>query len=251
MTPDVFTLEPLGWFIFILSGIMIGMEKGGIAGLTIIVVPLMASIFPPTYSVGILLPMLLFGDLLGIYHFRKHVLYKEVLKSLPLVVTGIFAGYLFLKYGNFSDITLKKLIGIIVLFMLAFSEWQKRKNSGVLPKANIAIMCFLGVMGGATSMVANAAGPVMVLYLLYLGLSKEQFMGVRAWMFIIINSIKVPLHIELGNITLESLSWNLKLIPAVIAGFIIGAFILKKIPQDTFTKIIKILAILACLKLII
>lgn len=251
MPAEAFTLAPIGWVFFALAGLIIGMEKGGIAGVSILAIPIMASIFPPAYSVGILLPLLIVGDLLGIYFYRKSVLFKEVFKALPLVIIGIVAGYLLLKFYPLSDSGLKKLIGSIVLLMLIFSEYQKIKNNGKLPKSNPYIMVILAFLGGSTSMIANAAGPVMILYLLYLGINKEEFMGVRSYIFLAINSIKVPFHIELGNITWESITWDLYIIPAIIAGFIIGYCLLKKISQSSYNLILKILVIAACIKLLI
>ena len=251
MVAEPFIINPqLGWLLFVVVGLIIGLGKGGLAGVNILAVPLMASIFPAAYSVGILLPLLICGDILGIYFYRKSVIYSEVLKAMPLVIIGIVSGYLLLKYYQISDHGLKQLIGAIVLFMLIFSEWQKRSNSGTLPARSRYLMIILAFLGGCTSMVANAAGPVMVLYLLYLNISKEEFMGVRSWIFLFINAIKVPFHIELGNITHTSFSMDLYIIPAIVLGFLIGYKVLKKLPEREFNLIIKVLAIAACLKLI-
>ena len=251
MVADPFIINPqLGWILFVLVGLIIGLGKGGLAGVSILAVPLMASIFPAAYSVGILLPLLICGDILGIYFYRKSVIYSEVFKALPLVIIGVVSGYLLLKYYHITNHGLKQLIGLIVLFMLVFSEWQKRSNSGTLPKRSRYIMILLAFFGGSTSMIANAAGPVMILYLLYLGINKEEFMAVRSWIFLVINSIKVPFHIELGNITHTSFIMDLYIIPAIIIGFFLGYVILKKLPERKFNLIIKVLAIASCLKLL-
>ena len=251
MLTEPFLIDPtLGWLLFAVVGLIIGLGKGGIAGVSILAVPIMASIFPAAYSVGILLPLLICGDILGIYFYRKNVIFKEVFKALPLVIIGIIAGYLVLKYYPISDTGLKHLIGFIVLFMLIFSEWQKMKNNGNLPHRNVYVMVCLAFLGGSTSMIANAAGPVMILYLLYLGMNKEEFMGVRSCIFIVINSVKVPFHIDLGNITWDSIVWDLRIVPAIVIGFLLGYKLLKHIPESKFNLIIKVLAIASCIKLL-
>ncbi len=251
MQLDPFIIDPhLGWILFAIVGIIIGLGKGGLVGISILAVPLMASIFPAAYSVGILLPLLICGDILGIYFYRRSVIYKEVFKALPLVIIGIVSGYLLLKFYPLSNKGLKELIGLIVLFMLLFSEWQKRKNSGTTKAANPVIMIILAFLGGSTSMLANAAGPVMILYLLYLGINKEEFMGVRSWIFLVINLVKVPFHIELGNITVKSITMDIYIVPAIIIGFLIGYKVLKWIPEKAFNFLVKILTIASCLKLL-
>ena len=251
MITEPFIIDPhLGWLLFALAGLIIGLEKGGIAGIGILAVPTMASIFPAAKSVGILLPLLICGDILGITFYRKSVIVKEVLKAIPLIAIGVVAGYTILKVCPISDSNLKKLIGFIVLAMLLFSEWQARRKNESSPKHNKYIMITLAFLGGCTSMLANAAGPVMVLYLLYLGINKEEFMGVRSWIFLALNSLKVPFHIDLGNITLTSFKMDLYIIPAILVGFLIGYKVLKRMPETAFKIIIKVLAVAACLKLL-
>ncbi|MBN2841531.1 MAG: sulfite exporter TauE/SafE family protein, partial [Sedimentisphaerales bacterium] len=109
----------------------------------------------------------------------------------------------------------------------------------------------LGLLGGFATMAANAASPLFTLYILYLGLSKNQFIGTWAWLFLIINLSKVPLHWDLGNITTESLHYNILMLPAIIIGFIAGYYLVKKIPQEKFELIIRVLAALGALKMVI
>ncbi len=251
MAGEFFDLSLTGWIIAIIIALIVGLGKAGIAGLGMVAVPLIAEIFPAGASVGILLPLLLGGDVMGVTYYRRHAVWKEIIKALPLALLGIISGYLFIKNIEFSDSSLKRLIGTIVLGMLLLNIWQKRRNNGKMPEMSTGICIFLGLLGGFTTMAANAAGPVFVMYLLYLGLGKNEFIGTRAWLFLIINSVKIPLQWNLGNISSQSIIFDLKLIPFILIGFIIGIKFLKKLKQDKFELIVKIFVAAAAIKMII
>lgn len=246
----MFDLNTWGWVMSLLAGLCVGLSKAGVAGLGIVVVPMMASIFPAGESVGVLLPMLVAADFFGVGYYRRHAVWREIVRALPLLVAGVVAGYLFLRYVSFTDTGLKHFIGVVVLFMLALGEWQKRRNSGKLPPMHWTVCIFLGLLGGFTTMTANAAGPVMVLYLLYLGLEKKDFIGTGAWLFLIINLFKTPFQWQLGNITADSLRYDLMLVPAIALGFLIGIKIIHRIPQRAFVFLVTIMAALSALKLL-
>ena len=244
-------LSPLEWVLSFFAGLFVGLNKGGIAGLGIVVVPLMAGIFPAAQSVGTLLPMLLGGDVMGVAYYRQHAVWREILRALPLAFVGILLGYLFMKADLLDDTALRRLIGAIVLFMLGLGIWQKWRNQGVMPVMRWPAFVFLGLFGGFTTMTANAAGPVFIIYLLYLRLDKHAFIGTSAWLFLVINSVKLPFQWDLGNITASSLTYNLCLLPAIILGFFLALIFVRRIPQSRFELIIKILTAAASLKLLL
>ena len=109
----------------------------------------------------------------------------------------------------------------------------------------------MGFTAGVTTMMANAAGPVMTVYLLAMQLPKVAFAGTSAWFFFIINWSKVPFSRNLNLITPEGLKLDLMTLPAIAAGALIGIFFLKRIPQKTFNAVVQILAALAALRLLL
>ena len=58
-------LDPTQWTLAVIVGLFLGFTKTGVAGMNILVVPLMAMIFPARKSVGALLPMLIVGDVVA------------------------------------------------------------------------------------------------------------------------------------------------------------------------------------------
>jgi uncharacterized membrane protein YfcA len=138
---------------------------------------------------------------------------------------------------------------MIVVAMLAVNWWRNRKGENV-PTA----WWFAEVMGffaGLTTMMANAAGPVMIVYLLAMRLPKVEFVGTSAWFFFIVNWLKVPFSVHLGLVNVESIKLGFIMLPFIILGLALGIVALKKMPQRVFEITIQVLALAAAIKLFI
>jgi uncharacterized membrane protein YfcA len=241
-----YNLSVAGWVILFLAGFFIGISKTGIPGIGMLAVAMAAIVIPARLSTGIILPMLILGDVFAVLYYRRHAIWKYLIKLIPYAAAGIIAGYFAL--GRMDDQQLRPIIGFIVLLMLGLNE------ADILNQWNIpAQWWFAGIIGlsaGFTTMIANAAGSIMIIYLLAMRLPKQQFIGTGAWYFFLLNWFKVPFSVNLGLINSKSLLLNLKVAPAIIIGAIIGIHIIKIIPQKTFENIIKILTLIAAIKLI-
>ncbi len=242
----------LFWALALVSAFFIGFSKSGVSGAGVIVIPLMALIFPPKESTGILLPMLVAGDIIGVFLYRSHARWKKILMALPWAFLGIMLGWLFMKFSGISQDSFKKVIGIMVLLMLALGEWlrigAKEGKEGFPHSWQFAAM--VGVTGGAATMMANAAGPIFAIYLLSLGLPKENFIGTNAWIFLILNSIKIPFSYDLGFITGPSLLFNAFMIPALLCGAFAGVAVVRRIGNKAFAFLIKFFAAISALRLV-
>ena len=108
----------------------------------------------------------------------------------------------------------------------------------------------MGFIAGVTTMLANAAGPVMGLYLLAVALPKDAYVGTAAWFFLLINALKLPFSAHLGLIHSSSLLFNLKLVPAVIAGLVLGRSVVARVPQKGFDSLVLAFALVAAVKLL-
>ncbi len=239
-----------------ICALLTGISKTGLPGIGILVVPLMAIILPAKQSVGLVLPTLIFADIFAAFYYRRHAEWHHLIKLIPFAMIGVFVGYKLMKYVD--DVSLKPIIGVIVMSMLILQtgyEWhRKRKKTPDTqpenPHANIALAVVFGLIAGATSVMANAAGPVMLLYLLAMKLPKNEFVGTGAWYFFIMNWVKVPFLVSLGLITTESLKINLVSAPAIAIGAVAGIFLLKRIPQKLFQILARVMAALSSLKLL-
>jgi len=246
-----FDLSLTQWLALALSAFLVGVSKTGIPGLGILPVPLMALALPAKASVGALLPMLIFADLFAAGYYRRHAQWAHILRLMPPAVLGIVTGYL--AMGKVTDSQLKPVIGAIVLSMLAIrvaGDHLKKPQDKTEPSSGLFFAVFLGFFIGLTSMMANAAGPIMIIYLLTARLPKTQFVGTAAWFFFIVNWLKVPFSATLDLITAQSLKLNVCLFPVIVIGALTGIVLLKHIPQKLFRLIVLALAAAAAVKLL-
>ena len=243
---------PLQWALAVLSAVCIGLSKSGFPGVSMISVVVMAALLPPRQSTGVILPMLICGDLMAVQAFRVHARWPYIYwKTLPATVAGIYIGYLLMKLP-FRDGFFKILIGAVILALVILQAARKR---GKVPeeeaKPGGPVALGIGVAAGITTQIANAAGPVMSIYLLAMRLPQYDFVGTMAVFFLVVNLIKIPFSVNLGLIGRDSLYLNLVLLPAIAAGAIAGRTILKRVPRAAFEWVVLALAGIAAVKLIV
>lgn len=245
----MYHLEGGQWVVAALAAALIGLSKAGLPGVGTLAIPLFASIIPARASTGFILPMLIVGDIIGVFAYHRHADWRRLMALLPWAVAGIVAGWLML--GRLDDAQIRPLIGGIVLVLLLVNAWRTRRpdlSEGIRHSRGAAAV--IGVLAGITTMIANAAGPILFLYLLAMNLPKNVFIGTSAWYFFMLNVIKVPFSASLGLINAESLRFNLCLVPAIAVGAWIGIRFARRIPEKTFTVIVQILTAIAAVKLL-
>jgi len=239
------------WTFLALGAFTTGLSKTGIAGVNVLGVALFANALPARASTGALLPLLLCADGFGLAYFRKHASWPHLWKLFPWVIPGVVAGYLAL--GRINNAQIGRLIGGILLAMVALHFWRRRQSdplAATLPHA-WWFTALTGMFAGFTTMVANAAGPVMLLYLLAVGLPKLVFVGTGAWFFMLVNLFKVPFSAQLGLITPDSLRLDAVLLLPMVPGALLGPVILRQLDQALFERMVLVLTVLATLRLLV
>lgn len=241
-------LSTSDWFWLLFSGVMIGGAKAGLRGLGMLAVPVMAAIFGGKVSSGLVLPMLIFADIFAVYYYNRDAAWSYIWKLLPAAIVGILIGTAVGLY--IDDRTFKIVMGGIVIGGLILMILNERKALPPGLTQSYWFGAFFGLLGGFSTMVGNAAGPVMAVYLLAVHLPKNAFIGTGAWYFLIINLVKVPLHAFVWKtISWESLKLNVMTIPALLLGILIGVLIIKRIPEKEFRYFIIVITFLAALRL--
>jgi len=238
------------WCIELLAAFFIGVSKTGFAGVGLVGIYLMTEIMPARESTGVILPLVVFADLMVIRSYYKLARWPLIRAFLPWALIGILIGYFLfalIPANRFGTV-----VGAIILVLVAgqyLRRWMlPHPTAGPPPRA---AGIGLGLVGGINTMIANSAGPFMAMYLLMDStLDKWGFVGTNAMMFVIINSSKLPLSYSLGVITPRSLLFNLYLVPAVLIGIATGRFILERISQRVFEEILLLFCLLAGLRLI-
>ncbi len=241
---------PWAWAVVALGCFSIGVGKTGIPGINLFFVPVMAQLLPARLSTGFLLPMLIVADLFAIAYYRQHADWKHLARLLPAAVVGVLIGYAAMTFV--SDRALRPAIGTIVLMMIAVQVMWDLRHGGRIPIPRGSwFSIVMGLAAGITTMMANAAGPVMAIYLLTMRLPKERYMGTSAWYFLIVNLVKVPLSLSLGLITAATVKVNALMVPLIVAGALLGVRLLRVLPQRAFRLVVQIVAAASALKLIV
>ena len=236
------------WIAVVFCGLCVGMSKTGINGLGTVVVPILAVIFGARPSTGILLPMLCCADLFAVVYYRRNVVRKHLVRLLPCTLVG-FALAVFTDH-LIPDEGFKMLIGICIFAGLAVMLWNEQfGKSGTIPSGWWFTALF-GTMGGFSTMIGNAAGPIMSVFLLSLRLPKNEFVGTAAWFFMIVNFLKLPLQYFLwDNITGQTLLFDLMMLPTIAAGAWLGVVFVKKISERNYRIVVYGLTVLSTLLL--
>jgi len=248
--------SPATWTTLLAAAFLQGVAKGGVPGVSILAIPLVAMVIPGKAATGLILPMLILGDVFALAYWRRAASWRDLLRALPWALAGVAAGTVFLTRIN--DRHMRPIIGGIVLAILLAHVWRLRlapkpadDTQADHPARRHLFAAFMGSLGGFTTMIANAAGPVMGTYFLTLRLSKATFLGTSAWFFFIVNWVKAPFMVHLDMITASSLMVNLLMAPGLLAGVAVGVFIARRLNQQAFEWAVILLTALACARLLL
>lgn len=237
------------WLLAIVAAMGIGIGKSGFAGVSMFHVLIFAFLFGARNSTGVVLPMLIVGDICAVLAFRQHARWDYVRRMLPPACVGVVAGWLLMN--RIDDSLFKPIIGAIILALSLLQVARMRRPEWFADVPHAPWFTWtLGLLAGATTMLANAAGPIMALYFLAIALPKLEFVGTSAWFFLILNVFKVPFSAGLGLIHADTLLLNAMLVPAVAAGLLAGRWLVKKVPQRLFDGFLLTFAAVAALRLI-
>jgi len=241
--------DPRVFALALLAALCIGLAKAGFSGISMVSVVILADIYGPKASVGLALPLLIAADLMAYPAFLKHGSWRPVWRLLGPALLGLGLGWWVL--GGISEIMARRVIGSCVLFMVVLQAFRRLRPEGFDRLADSrGFGMAAGILGGFATMLANAAGPVVQLYLMARRIPKMELIGIGARFFLLINLIKVPLNARLALITHASLLENLKLLPAVAVGIFGGKFLLRQVPQGAFEAMIVIFSLVAGLRMI-
>lgn len=244
-----FNLTTGQWLWVIIGAFLVGFSKTGISGMMMLAIPILASIFGGKESTGILLPMLLIGDVFAVYYYRRHAEWNKIKKPLPWALAGLILGGI---VGNhINDHQFKILIAISILLCVVILIFTEKKGDNFKVPERTYFYILSGIASGFTSMIGNAAGPIFSIYLLAMGFKKKDFMGTFSWFFMIINLIKLPLQVYYwNNISLKTILLASSMIPAITIGTLVGASIIKLVNEKLFRMIILGMTATAAIRLL-
>ncbi|WP_406176194.1 sulfite exporter TauE/SafE family protein [Streptomyces sp. NBC_00996] len=224
------------------AALLVGFSKTAVSGANTVSLAIFAAVLPARASTGVLLPILIVGDVLAVLTYRRHAHWPTLWRLFPAVAAGVVFGTLFLVWAD--DAVVRTSIGAILLLMAAVTVWRRRATAqddepdSVATRTGRVKARSYGVLGGFTTMVANAGGPVMSMYLLSAGFRKLGFLGTSAFFFLIVNVSKVPFSVGLGLIDGHSLLLDAALAVFVVPGAFIGKWAVNRINQLLFERLV-------------
>jgi len=264
------------WVLLGLAAVLVGFAKTAIGGAASISVAAFAALLPARQSTGVLLPLLICGDVMAVSIYRRHANWPLLLRLFPWVGVGLCVGTAFVKYVD--DTVMRHTIGAILLVIVVLQLTTRRRTAtnrtavptpasdkaGSVPTAaspgedvpavnrtatavprtprRRGLAGAAGILTGFATMVANAAGPIMTVYLFLSGTEMLTFLGTSAWFFFVINLVKLPFSAALGLLAPVSLRLDLLLAPAVVAGGTIGALTVRRLRPRQFERWAMLLA---------
>lgn len=220
------------WLIVVIASFLMGATKAGLKGMGIIVVALLVLVFEAKKQTGILLPILIIGDILAVVYYKRHVKWHYLAKFLPAMIIGVFiAAYL---GDQLPEEAFKKWLGGVVLVSVIIMFWWDFKGKDNVPN-NWLFAGSSGIAAGFATMIGNLAGAFANMFFLATRLPKNEIIGTSAWLFFIINLIKLPIHIfSWETINMDTFKIDLLMIPAIFLGFWVGLKIVAMINEQYY-----------------
>jgi uncharacterized membrane protein YfcA len=240
-------MEP-AWIIVAIAITLIGVTKSGFgSGLGLLNVPLIVIAMGYTShgsqaALGLMLPLLIIGDIIAVVQYRKLFKASLLKRLLPGSIVGVVLGYLLLSWFHSQQELMNALIrleiGLECIILVSLHWWREARGMQKSLLREPLRGAATGTFAGASSTLAHAAGPVIAMYLLPLNLPRQQFVGTSAFYFFMLNSFKVPFYWFAGMFALVPWGISMSLAPLVLVGAIIGWFVLKRLSDRVFMKIV-------------
>jgi uncharacterized membrane protein YfcA len=232
--------------------LLYGFSKTAMPVAGVLAGPVLAAVLGPTVATGFMVPLLILGDLIGLFYFRQHADWRLIRRLVPGVLLGFILTAALFKLVDAQ--TLGRVIGVLILASVVLEIWRQRteeENDDLAPMTNRAAIIFFGTLAGMTTMAANAGGAAMTLYLVKMRVSMLAFMGTSTWFFFILNSLKVPIVGSLGFITRETLVADVFFSPFIIVGAFVGIFTFRRMNERLFVSVALALSTVAAVWLIV
>jgi uncharacterized protein len=241
--------DPVFWAVAAIAVIIVGLGKGGFAGLGSASMPLMTLVIDPISAAAILLPLFIVQDAVGVWAFRKDYDTRTLAWALPGAVVGTFLGWLLA--ASVAVWAVEATVGAIALVFginrIAALRGRGVQASGQQPGY---VGIFWGGVSGFTSQIALAGGPPFQIWAMSRRLSHHVFVGTCAIFFAAINWFKVPAFLALGQFTPHNLILSAMLLPVAIASTFAGVALVRRISAERFLFAINLLMIAVGTKLL-
>ncbi len=247
-------LFSVGFGIMALAAVVIGISKTSVGGFAALAVAAFALVMPAKESTAAVLLLLIIGDVVAVARYWHNCNWALLRRLFPSVLPGVALGAWFMSLVD--DVLLRRSIGVLLTISVLMQLWLRARGrqggeGHEVKHPNLAASIAAGSAAGFTTMTANAAGPVMTLYLLEARVDKKAFVGTNAWFFLLVNLSKTPFSAALGLFPASTLSLTLWLAPFVLLGTWVGMRIVHRVNQAQFDALALLASVIAAVTLVL
>lgn len=248
-------VEHYAWAVVFLAVFLIGVTKSGFgSGVGLMIVPMTAismGHIPSRGSaaaLGLLLPLLVIGDLIAVYQYRRIFSMGIVKHLLPGTMVGVVVGGLLLwwfhQQRELVNALMRIEIGFESIVLVGIHWWRQYKGMQTHLMGEPWRSHGTGAFAGVSSTLAHAAGPIIAMYLLPLRLDRQVFVGTSAIYFFILNAVKLPVYWVSGQFANAEVLFTVRLAPLVACGAVFGFWVNQRISDRLFSRVVYILTFL-------
>lgn len=201
-----------------------------------LITPMMALVMPMDQAIGLLLPILILGDVFAVAAHWRRWDQRRVWVLLIGALAGVTLGTIILT--NVPVGMLRRGLGLLVLFFVLYRLFERRILGALHYQTRRWHGLLAGSLAGFTSTLVHAGGPPITIYLLMQDLQPTVFVATSVLFITCLNWIKVPYYFyaELFDFgTLWKLIW---LAPLVPLGVWLGKRLVYRINKIWFERII-------------
>jgi len=237
------------WVFILIASFIIGLSKAGLKGIDMLSVTLMAFVFGSKSSTGIVLPLLCMADIAAVAYYNRHAQWKHFWKLVPWMMMGILLGVFLGK--DMNEAVFRKIMAVIILITIVIVLWMEYRKSTNVPHHPL-FAASTGLAAGFTTMLGNLAGAFANLYFLAMRMTKNDFIGTAAWIFLFMNLFKLPFQVFYWkNITSQSLQVDAVLVPTLALGFWLGLKLVGRIRDEQYRKLVILLTLIGSVMMLI
>ncbi|MFT4727817.1 MAG: putative membrane protein YfcA [Granulosicoccus sp.] len=233
--------------LLLLASLFVGLSKGGLPGVGMLSVPLLALIISPVAAAVLLLPIYILSDIVGIWLYRREYSAKNLKVLIPAGVMGVIVGWS--TASMVSDQMISLLIGLLGIGF-CLQRWIGGSGSAVPTPSTPVKGWIWGTLSGFTSFVSHAGAPPFQIYILPQQLPKMIFAGTATILFAIVNLAKVIPYASLHPYSEETLRLSLILVPLAALGTVFGRWLIQHLSEKWFYKLVQIALFLISLRLV-
>lgn len=240
--------DPFFYAVAIPAIILTGLAKGGfLGGLGGLAVPMMALAISPIQAAGIMLPILICMDMVGVAAYRKEFDAPNLKIMLPAAIVGIGVGWATAAWVTEAHV---RLIVGLVAFIFTMRYWLDWKGEQQPQGRNKVKGGFWGLVAGFTSFVSHTGAPPFQVYMLPQRLPNAVYAATAIMFFTTVNLIKVVPYAALGQFTAANLTTTAVLLPIAPIAMLAGIWLTRNVPQEPFYKIAYASLLIISIKLI-